>query len=229
MELDRAQHDVVGGRPGRSVGKRAAQELLGRASAAMYWAFIQRASRDRTPTATRRRCRARTPSPSARGSGSRGRRPGAQPSSARKLKSASGRIPSSRHSSTAAAPWRFDSFLRSVPRIMPRCANFGIGAPSARKSATCLGVLARWSSPRITCVIRMSASSTQTQKWYSGWPSDRTRTKSSSASAGNSTRPRIRSSTTIVSSGIRRRTTWRSPARARRSLSSSGIARPAPE
>ncbi len=35
----------------------------------------------------------------------------------------------------------------------------------------CLGVFERWSSPRMTWVISIAASSTTTVKWYSGVPS----------------------------------------------------------
>ena len=53
-----------------------------------------------------------------------------QPSSARKFTRASGRYPRSRYSSTLVAPWRFESFLPSGPKIMDRCANSGTSAPS---------------------------------------------------------------------------------------------------
>ena len=54
-----------------------------------------------------------------------------QPRSARKLTIASGRNPRSRYSSTLVAPWRLESFLPSGPRIIDRCANVGVGRPSA--------------------------------------------------------------------------------------------------
>jgi glutamyl-tRNA synthetase len=46
------------------------------------------------------------------------------------------------------------------------------------------GVFDRWSSPRITCVIPMSVSSTMDAKLYVGVPTLRTSTKSSSADEG---------------------------------------------
>ncbi len=92
-------------------------------------------------------------------------------------------------------------FVRSGLRISGRCANCGSSWPSARNSRMCLGVLDRWSSPRMTWVICIAASSTQTVKWYSGVPSARTMTKSPPrASVLISTRPRTRSSKAITPS-----------------------------
>ena len=50
---------------------------------------------------------------------------GAQPSSARKFISASGRYPSLRNSSTVTAPWRFESFLPSAPLRSARARRRG--------------------------------------------------------------------------------------------------------
>ena len=46
-----------------------------------------------------------------------------------------------------------------------RWANTGIGWPSASNSRMCLGVLLTWSSPRITWLMAIAASSTTTTKW----------------------------------------------------------------
>ena len=55
--------------------------------------------------------------------------------------------------------------VRSGLRISGRWANCGTSAPIARNSRMCLGVFDRWSSPRMTWLISMSASSTHTVKW----------------------------------------------------------------
>ncbi len=76
----------------------------------------------------------------------------------------------------------------------------------------CRGVLFTWSSPRITCVIRMSQSSTTTQKLYVGVPSPRAITRSSSSLFANSMRPFTPSSqATVPVSGLRKRITGRTP------------------
>ena len=63
-----------------------------------------------------------------------------------------------------------------------------------------------WSAPRMTCVIASSMSSTGLAKLYVGRPSERTRTRSSSCSLGNSTRPSTASSQPVTpSSGMRKR------------------------
>ncbi len=106
---------------------------------AMYCWFIQRSfsgSKTEGDAPTRSRVNSRSISSRERISRSP---PGAQPSRARKLKSASGRMPASRHSSTAAAPWRLESFFLSVPRIMPRCANVGNRRAERAKERDVLG------------------------------------------------------------------------------------------
>ena len=119
VELDRAQGDGLARerRPRRRAATAASSSSAG--ILAMYCAFIQSSfsgSKTEGEAPTRSSENSRSISSRVRISRSP---PGAQPSSARKLKSASGRMPASRHSSTAAAPWRLESFLRSVPRIMP--------------------------------------------------------------------------------------------------------------
>ncbi len=58
------------------------------------------------------------------------------------------------------APWRFESFLPSGPRMFATCPYSGSGAPSAWRIWICFGVFEMWSSPRMTCVIPSSQSST---------------------------------------------------------------------
>jgi hypothetical protein len=85
--------------------------------------------------------------------------PGDQPRRARKLNVASGRYPWSRYSVTETAPCLLLSRFLSGPRMSGRWANRGGAAPAARYRRTCFGVLLMWSSPRITCVTRISMSS----------------------------------------------------------------------
>ena len=79
---------------------------------------------------------------------------------------------------------RLESFLLPSPMTYGRCPNTGThGArrrcsSSARYSTTCRGVEDSRSSPRSTCVMPMSASSTGLTSVYSGWPLARTMTKS---------------------------------------------------
>ena len=65
---------------------------------------------------------------------------------------------------TDTAPWRLDSFCPSGPWIIGTWPYSGTAAPSARRMLIWRGVLLTWSSPRMTCVMRMSQSSTTTQK-----------------------------------------------------------------
>src|SRR5713101_2223170 len=139
--------------------------------------------------------------------------PALQPSSARKLRKASGRKPSARYMLTSVAPWRLESRDLSGPRISGTCAKTGGSAPSARYSSTCLGVLEMWSAPRITWVMRMSMSSTTTPSWYMDWPNsssplpERSRTKSSISSLENSRSPKTASKNLVVPPvGTRKRT-----------------------
>src|SRR5579884_4047535 len=86
------------------------------------------------------------------------------------------------------------------------CAYTGGSAPSARRMLIWVGVFDTWSSPRITCVIRSSMSSTGLAKLYVGRPSERTITRSARCAFANSIRPRTTSShPTTPSSGIRKR------------------------
>src|SRR5438309_1898117 len=63
-----------------------------------------------------------------------------------------------------------------------------------------------WSSPRMTCVMPSQTSSIGDAKLYVGRPSERTSTRSSSFSFGNSMRPRTASSQAVTpSSGMRKR------------------------
>src|SRR5689334_21599155 len=63
-----------------------------------------------------------------------------------------------------------------------------------------------WSSPRMTWVMPSQTSSSGDAKLYVGRPSERTSTRSSSFSFGNSTRPRTASSHAVTpSSGMRKR------------------------
>src|SRR6266540_2753336 len=70
----------------------------------------------------------------------------------------------------------------------------------------CDGVFETWSSPRTTCVIPSSQSSTGEAKLYVGRPSDRTMTRSESCAFWNSILPLTASSQAVTpSSGIRNR------------------------
>ena len=70
----------------------------------------------------------------------------------------------------------------------------------------CFGVFEMWSSPRITCVIPSQTSSIGEAKLYVGRPSERTITRSSSCSFGNSIGPWTTSSQAVTpSSGMRKR------------------------
>src|ERR1700753_4336170 len=60
--------------------------------------------------------------------------------------------------------------MRVFGRFNAECLN----------SAICLAVLLKWSSPRITWVMPISKSSITFTKWNTGWPSERTMTKSGS-------------------------------------------------
>ena len=74
------------------------------------------------------------------------------------------------------------------------------------------GVLFTWSSPRITWVIRMSMSSTTTQKLYVGVPSGRAITRSSSSSLLISMRPlTLSSQATTPPIGFLKRSTGCTP------------------
>src|ERR1700761_2225254 len=67
--------------------------------------------------------------------------PGDQPSSARKLRKASGMMPMSLYEVTDVAPWRLERRVLSGPRMSGTCAKMGSGAPSAWYCSTCFGVL----------------------------------------------------------------------------------------
>src|SRR5438067_3764455 len=69
--------------------------------------------------------------------------PGAHPSSARKLRNASGRKPSVRYMLTSVAPWRFERRDLSAPRISGTCAKTGGSARNAWYNSTCFGVFER--------------------------------------------------------------------------------------
>ncbi len=90
--------------------------------------------------------------------------PGDHPRSARKFTIASGTMPCAEYSITDVAPWRLLSRFLSGPMISGTCAKPGTGTPSAWYSSTCFGVFEMWSSPRITWVMRMSMSSTTTDR-----------------------------------------------------------------
>ncbi len=130
--------------------------------------------------------------------------PADQPSSARKFRNASGRNPSARYMLTSVAPCLFDSRFLSGPKISGTCAKTGGSAPSARYSSTCFGVFEMWSAPRITCVMRMSISSTTTPSWYIDCPNssspfpERSSTKSSISSLENSVSPNTASRNFVV-------------------------------
>ena len=160
----------------------------------------RRASRDRgrTPRPARRRRaprRRRRPVPSraARGSSSAPR----------------GGSPSSRKSSSATAPWRFDS-LAAVgvddERQVGVLRHVG-SRPSASRSASTRWVESMRSSPRITWVIPMSRSSTALARKKIGAPSDRTITKSWMSDHSTRTSPRIEvgEACSRPSSGVRNR------------------------
>src|SRR3972149_617552 len=108
---------------------------------------------------------------------------------------------------TDVAPCLFESRVLSEPRIIGTWPNLGIWYPKASYICICLGVLFRWSSPLITWVIFMVASSITTQKLYVGHPSERRITRSSSSALSTTTLPLTMSSTTVYpSSGERKRT-----------------------
>ncbi len=71
----------------------------------------------------------------------------------------------SRKSVTDWAPWRFDSLAPSGPWISGTWAKRGMSQPIAWYTWIWRNALVRWSSPRITWVMRMSWSSTTTACW----------------------------------------------------------------
>ncbi len=87
-----------------------------------------------------------------------------------------------------------------------------------------------WSSPLITCVIDIDASSTTTAKLYAGIPSARTITGSPITSVWNLTEPRTASSNTISrASGTLNRRAGRSPVAIRARASATDKSRQRPE
>jgi hypothetical protein len=115
------------------------------------------------------------------------------------LTSASARIPASRHSSTAAAPWRFESFLRSVPEDHAEVREpRHLRAQRAKQRDVLRGVRQMIVAADDVGDLHVRVVDAHAEVDSSGCPSTGPSAKSSSASGGNSTRPRIRSSTTIV-------------------------------
>src|SRR3712207_6470732 len=82
----------------------------------------------------------------------------------------------------------------------------------ARWKSTWRGALLIHSSPRSTCVIPISSSSSVAARWYVGKPSDLSSTWSSSLLLSKVDGPRITSSITVLPvSGMAKRTTAGSP------------------
>ena len=81
----------------------------------------------------------------------------------------------------------------------------------ARYTASWRGVEESRSSPRTTCVICISMSSTATASVYSGLPSARASTKSGTCAWSKVTSPRTRSVNVVTPSGMRSRITGRRP------------------
>ena len=126
------------------------------------------------------------------------------PTSAAWQSTAIGSSPASRKLCTDRAPKRFDSAWPSAPTSSEWCPNASGVAPSASKIAICTPVLVTWSSPRTTCVMAKSMSSTTLVNVYRKVPSSRISTGSESDPSSTVWSPRTRSfQETSVGSGAR--------------------------